>query len=648
MVLSESASQKMMTPGSALCLTDRQAEVARRWQAYVDVAMRECAATGSLSRRLMQRAVHRLAAERGEKPPAMSTIYRKLKALRKFRNFNPTLAMAPKNSMGNREKRFCDRAEEAMRIAVEDAWRDPKGSWKTVRARLYRMTSAGGEYSDLANLVCEVNGAARLVSARTIQRRFREVDEFTRDMLRYGLEYAERVHSRRIRQNRPSRPLDVVDVDHTTLGIVVFDEVRSIGFGRPDLVVFRDRYSGIILGWAISFGPPSLETFIDGLLHALLPKSEADLPPSVKYPWHGRMVCLGVDNASHLIGFPVREAAMELGFEIVPYRPAHPWEKGALEHLFHILNIQLVDRLPGATTLSPAERRKFDEERMKAVPQISMSELRGFLSYFFAEIHHVTPHEGLGELHTLSGVPRDLWDEGIAGAENRPLVDRDMMIAVCGDTTEVTIQNDGVRWDYLVYQSAELARLTLHHDHKTGTRQHSATKYKAVRDPSNLERIWVHNPYDGSVIEVPISSAMASYASGLKLYQHRKIVEYNNDKRRSSENAADLLKSMNELENELAAIHTARKKHGTAIKLARFISGQRHRIQRTRAVDVATSGMGRIDYATPNEAVPQPSRHLELPRAAVAVANAETDEPALAHTDDEDIDAIRAKHQEWE
>ncbi len=57
--------------GSALCLTDRQSAAARRWQEYLDVVVRECndLNDGILSRRLMETAVKRLAAERGEKPP---------------------------------------------------------------------------------------------------------------------------------------------------------------------------------------------------------------------------------------------------------------------------------------------------------------------------------------------------------------------------------------------------------------------------------------------------------------------------------------------------------------------------------------------------------------------------------------------------
>lgn len=635
-------------PGSALCLTKEQRAKAEYWQRYLQVALDECVEfnDGKPSKKLMKRAIERLAAERGERPPGISTIYEKLSKSRLLVNFDPLVALAPNVSSGNDDPRYCERTEEAIKKAVELAWMDPKGTWKSVRSKLLEWTAEGGEYFDLANLVIDIGETKRMMSRRTIQRRFWAVDGFTRDGLRYGYDHAARVHARRIRQIRPERPLDVVDVDHTTLGIVVYDDVRGIGFGRPDLVLFRDRHSGVVIGWAISFGPPSLETFLEGLLHAILPKDAGDLPPGISYPWHGRPVMLGVDNAKHLIGMPAREAAIELGFQITPYRPGHPWEKGALEHLFHIMNIQLIDRLPGATTMSPNERKKFDAEKMKAVPQISLSELNGFLAYYFATVHHARSHEGLGELHTMHGVPADLWEKGIVNAQHRPLVDRDIMVRLAGDTTTVTIQADGVRWEYLVYQCAELEQLTLNPAHKFGTKHHKATEYKAVRDPADLSRIWVHNPYNGQMIEVPICAEMANYAQGMRLYQHRRIVAHNREKNRAADDIEMLTLSMTELENQLLEIHAKRQKHDTATKLARFISGQRQRIRRTQAVEVATSGVGRMDYAAPMPAVETDP----LNRPALPAPDTETPPAAQPSVtaDIIDINSIRSKFEEWE
>lgn len=645
--------RKANLPGSALCLTDAQRKSALRWLEYLQAAQDECMEfnDGKPSRELMARAVVRVAKKRGETPPGMTSIYRKLQQSRSLMNFDPVLALAPKSSMGNNEPRLCDRSEEAIRIAVEDAWRDPKGTWKSVRARLERMTAEGGEYFDLANLVRDVDDQKRMLSRRTIQRRFSAVDKFTRDILRYGPEYAARVHARYIRQVRPERPLDVVDVDHTTLGIVVYDDERGIGYGRPDLVLFRDRHSGVIVGWAISFGPPSMETFLDGLLHALVPKSGGELPPGVSYPYHGRPVSLGVDNAQHLINLPIREAAIELGFQVTPYRPGRPWEKGALEHLFHILNIQLVDRLPGATTMSPSERKKFDEEKLKAVPSLSLSELNGFLAYYFAEVYHASSHEGLGDIHTFSGVPKDLWQAGIKAAPNRPLVDRDMMmVRIAGDTNMVTIQGDGVRWDYLVYQSADLAQLTLNPQHKEGAGPHRATQYKVTRDPSDLGHVWVHNPYNHQVIEVPIATSMASYAKGLKLYQHRKVVEHNREMKRKADSAEALMTSMRELEHQLLDIHKKRQKHGTAMKLARFISGQRQRIKRSEIVHLETPETPRLDYSslTPEVFEPLAEKFLSKIMTEQASGDPEDHTPNGNKPDEADIDAIRSRHNEWE
>ncbi|WP_164764037.1 hypothetical protein, partial [Mesorhizobium sp. M1A.T.Ca.IN.004.03.1.1] len=84
--------------------------------------------------------------------------------------------------------------------------------------------------------------------------------------------------------------------------------------------------------------------------------------------------------AKHLIGLNIKESLKELGIETVAYRPARGWEKGAEEHLFHILDKTVVNRLPGATGRSVAERMKYDAELQKAMPKMTLPQIRGFLT----------------------------------------------------------------------------------------------------------------------------------------------------------------------------------------------------------------------------------------------------------------------------
>lgn len=659
------------TPGYALAIAGARKDKAERILVYVDAVFKAYGdyCKGGRSRKVMERAVNDLAEERGEKPPSMSALYEKLARLRNDRSFDRLAAVADRPRRGNQSRRKPDRAEEALQNAIEETL-FTQGNWNNVKTRLFAWSRPGCEFGDMPNLVCRVDGVDPILSDRTIQRRFAAVDSYSRDRLWYGEEYAERVHAVRIRQSRPEHVLDIVDVDHTTLGIVVLG--RGTEFGRPDLVVFRDRYSGIVLGWALSFGPPSYETFLEGLLHAMSPKDAENLPEGVSYPWHGRPFRLGVDNAKHLIGLDIHAAARQLAMQTVKYRPGHPWEKGALEHLFHILNVSLVDRLPGATARSPSERMKFDDDKMMALPQIEMAELNGFLAYFFANIHHVSPHQGLGRNPTAQDVPADIWRNDLAKVPPRPLQDQSVLVRLAGQSRQVGISDKGViRWDNIEYQSAYASALKHSGLHKRGQGKFHGTKYRAVRDPSDLSRIWIEIPWDPErYIEVPVAAAFASYTTDLTAYQHKRIQEHLRKTSQEAANAPALMHAKAELTAQVVEFHNKRRKHGTAAQLARFVAKQVNRIERARPVVVEEGVINaRLDLANPQKASRlrprSPLAESRMPTACTSVDDMDMQEVAVITTSSAEppspqpqpapnapsvasIDDIAARNEEWD
>ena len=657
------------TPGYGLSIKGKRLEKAEWMLLYIDAVFKAFGdyCKGGRSRKIMEWAVKDLAEKRGETPPSMSALYEKLARLRKDRNFDRTAAVADHPRRGNQTPRKPNRAEQAVREAVEDTI-FIGGDWNGVKALLYGWSEPGGKYADLPNLVRKLGDVPPVFSDTTIQRRLAQVDRFTRHSLDYGDESAELAFADRIRQLRPDHLLDIVDVDHSTLNIVVFGE--GVAFGRPDLVLFRDRYSGIILGWAVTFGPPSYETFLEGLAHAMSPKDPDSLPEGVTYRWYGRPFRLGVDNAKHLIGMDIHGAARQLGMQTVKYRPGHPWEKGAEEHMFHILGVSLVERLPGSTTMSPDERMKFDEDRLKAMPQIDIAELNGFLAYYFAEIYNRAPHQGLGPILTASGVPEDIWANGISKVPKRPVQDPSILVRLAGQTREVGISDHGIiRWDNLEYQSAAANALKLSARHKRGEGKFHGSKYPATRDPADLSKIWVETPWEkGRFIEVPISGAYAAYATGLKAYQHKRIMEHHRAKTNEAANAPALMAAKADLMQRIVDIHAKRQKHGTALKLARFMTKQATRIQRSRPVVVEDGVITqRLDLARPARAARleprSPMAKARMPAPSTPeIEDVAENEVFVEHVEDmlpapepepprpgtSSIDDIAARNEEWD
>jgi putative transposase len=592
---------KEVTPGISLLMDDARRVKAERYLGYVRGCIQKFADVndGKSSRRLAEEAIDEHAeAISDPNPPCFQTVWDKLKAHEDDNGYDPLGALADKSNPGNTKSTFGALVEQIVLEAAEAAWRKPNGDWRTLKSAFRDKVNAKRADQELPPE--GAHGDIKFPSDRTFQRRMYEVNKYDRLRWRFGEDHANRVMACYIRQALPDFPLDIVDVDHTTFNIVVIDDKYPVAYGRPDLIVFRDRKTGSPLAWPLSFQNPSYESFLHGLRIAIFPKDMSAYPGIGQWPY-GRPFRLGVDNALHFLGDNIDHACQQLGMTLVEYRPGHPWEKGALERLNGILGVDVALGLPGATGADPKERDLFDEETGMAAPVLTLSELQGFLDEYFS-IYIRTPHEGLGFLRTLKGIPLQIWREEIKHTPDRPPLDPNIFIRLAGDVHYCSVQPTGIRLDYITYQSEQLLALRAHPKHKEGKGRHRGTKYRFVRDPSDLGRGWVWDPYRKVTIEVEACSADYSYANGLRLFQHTAIIKYWRETHGEPENAAELQKAMDDYQLKLVEFHQRRRKHGTALKLARFLSQQGRKVARSRIVEAVTSAhasTGRMNVAEP-------------------------------------------------
>lgn len=576
-------------PGSSFALTGLKRERALRRMTYADGFedfMREHRLT-SMTDEQKALVVKEVAERIGDdEPPKRTGWYKLMKISRKGNQFDRLLAFVDNHeNKGNRTARYGRALSAAIRDAAEEAV-SINGDWQSVRGILTRWVRSGGVLEHLREHVLDDDGNLK-IHDRKFQRVLGGLNHYVRDFLLEGPDYAERIHQRYLRQIRPDAPLAIVDVDHTTLDIVVFDDEYPIAFGRPDLIIFRDRFSNLPIGWAVSFGTPNYAAFLEGLKHMIFEK-DPERMNGIHYPFGGVPVALGADNAAHLNRLNVRGAARELGFQTVAYRPGRPWEKGGLEVLNGILGRGLVHRLPGSTESNPSRKGDFDEEKERAKPVLTIRELNGFIDYYFGTILAYKPTSGLGPLATLKGVPAELWESEVENAPDAPIIDPDVLIRLAGDINEVTIKEYGARLEYITYNCAELIVLTTHPEHYHGRR------YTSRRDPADLGVLKVKNPYVKGEhwIDVPACDAEAGYARGQKLWAHKLIMKYKREQEKEAGRKLSLLEAREEMEAKLVELHAHRKKHRTAHLLARFYDANVRKEERSRIVE-----MGAVEYS---------------------------------------------------
>ncbi|KSV64109.1 hypothetical protein N182_36605 [Sinorhizobium sp. GL2] len=594
--LSGNPSDRRNLPGAAATVTESSRDAAQRRMAYVDACYRMMIDLKVSHLTINQRRTviaEVAAAINDPKPPCIQSVYNWEHRDRKGGRFDRLLNFVRQGNSGNYGPRDGSEVIRALREAVHLAVQ-AGGQWDMVKSILMASAEPDGEFHHIRELLLNDDGTCR-IGDRTIQRRLHDLNDYERDALDSGRDYAEMRHMVALRQIRPDAPLEIVDVDYAVMNIVAIDPELAIAYGRPHILTFRDRHSGIVVGFSISFQPPSYESFFEGLQHMLFEK-EVDPVSGSQYPWWGRPLKLGTDNAKHLIGLNIQAAAKELGMTTVAYRPARGWEKGAEEHLFHILDRSVTNRLPGATGHSVAERMKYDEEMQKAMPKMTLPQLRGFLTYYLAYIHHVKPTQGLGELATMQGIPEELWREGIKRAPDVPLIDPEIFIRVAGQYKEGKLTKKGFLWDGITYASPEILFLTT----QRGSR---GRLFKARRNPSGLGVIWIQDPYAKTErwIEVPATPAEQHYANGLRYYQHKLIQKFTREKMKVALNAPNLLKAKVELAK---AVIKAHKEHGTiktGAKLASLYERTVSKFKMGRRYVMGTMAYGEdyVDLANP-------------------------------------------------
>ncbi|MBA8835431.1 hypothetical protein [Rhizobium leguminosarum] len=528
-----------------------------------------------------------VALERGEKRPSIEWMYKMLRIEHEVSALNRFVKFAPIRSKGNRKPRFDIILYEIKWKAIEHALKAKLGA-SDARLRVKYLVAEGQPFHWARHLALDENGEPKMKQS-SFTKGVAKLDKYTKALWRRGEEYANRKYGRAVLSERPTGILDIVDVDYTLLPITVYDPVLpELAYGRPYIIAFRDRYSGIVLGYAISFSAPSFHTLLAGFRHALFPKGEED--SAVPWPWFGKWKRLGVDWEAHFVGTFMKSAELMLEFELVQYRKRTPEDKAALEHHFYLLDIGAIRSLPGHAP-RPTDRDQLDHDLQDVVPEISIVELREILDDYYANHVNRKPTKGIGELPKVEAIPADVWNESRRDAPPRGLVDPQVFTWLAGVPQNVTIQGNGVLVRGLWYQSAELIGLDVHPDHRDGVRKedqvHGGTEYVSTTDPEELGYVWVIDHHRGNYpIRVPIDPSLASYANRLNLYQHELVLAHRKEQLEKTGKEPSFQKAFEALRNKQMDFHVQASRDHWSTKVARHMERQTGKIMRAKAVDL--------------------------------------------------------------
>jgi putative transposase len=406
---------------------------------------------------------------------------------------------------------------------------------------------------------------------RTLKRRIDRLNARHVVAKREGATAASTVFDPVVGEYRANAPLDIVQIDHTVVDVIVVDEVTRQPIDRPILTLAIDVCTRMVTGFYLALDYPSTLRAGVCLAQSVLEKDawlrERDI--DISWPVAGLPRAVHVDNASEFHSAGFTRALEDFGVEII-YRPvATPHFGGHIERLIGT-QMGAVHMLRGTTFSNVSARGDYPSEA-RAV--MTLRELERWIAIQILGKYHQQVHT------SLKRPPIAVWaDHSKTTVQHMPKGRMEFLAGLL-PLKRRAARRDGIHLFDIRYWSDALIDLLGHH----------ALKLQIRFDPRDLSRIYVQRP-DGRIIEAQYKNLALESVS---LWEHQRARKRLADQGRHEVNENILFEAIREqrrIEDE--AIRKS--------KLARRAEAQRPPNSKPTKMPDPQPDLGIIDTSDPN------------------------------------------------
>ncbi|MGR2682421.1 Mu transposase C-terminal domain-containing protein [Chromobacterium haemolyticum] len=382
-----------------------------------------------------------------QRPPHYTTVYRWRKRYLKASMDVRSLFAKLYTRGGKGQNRLHPEVEAIIEDKIENVF-------------LASKSSSAEAVHDAVCLAIEQVNAGRLEGERlkvpgfrTIQRRIGEINAYDVAVARYGIKEAERRYALMKCARKVSRILELVEIDHTPIDIMVVDE-DGIVIGRPILTVIFDRFSRCVLGFSISLAGHGTHAVFEAVRHALLPKTYLKTRyPDLDLSWecYGWFEKLLMDNGPEFHGLSTVDAMLTIGIIGEYAASREPNDKPFVERFLKTFNYSFIHRLPGTTLAKLHKRIGFKAEDEAC---ITLEELNRLTHIWIIDVYHRRPHRGLG-----GQPPIEVWKESASAFPPQLKLNSENLEIELSEIAESSLQHYGIDLNTFRYVSPELLQL---------------------------------------------------------------------------------------------------------------------------------------------------------------------------------------------
>jgi putative transposase len=417
------------------------------------------------------------------RPPDVTTVYRWRKLYKAAQNDVRALISKTFVRGGKDKSRLDARIELIIEEKIDEVYlTTQRGSAEDVHDAVFLAI-------EKINATLPPTQHLKLPGLRTIQRRIAALPAYDVAVARYGVTEANRRFAPILGARRATRILEIVEVDHTPVDLLVVDDERKV-IGRPSITVVLDRRSRMVLGYHLSLAGHRTEAVFEAIRHALLPKTYlksrfSDL--ELNWPCHGWFECFLMDNGREFHADAVVDALHRLGIPTEYAASKSPNDKAHVERFLKTFNYLFVHKLPGTTLAKVSDRigRKAEEEAC-----LTLEELDSQIHIWITSVYHNRKHKGLGWR-----TPLEIWSEQTEVNPPQLKANAQDVEIEFSRVSSRTLHHYGIEINLCKYASVELSQLRALLPPKTKV---------DIKWPWNdLGHIWVWNPITEDYLQVP-------------------------------------------------------------------------------------------------------------------------------------------------
>jgi putative transposase len=343
-------------------------------------------------------------------------------------------------------------------------------------------------------------------SYNTVNLRISKLDPMLETRKRRGGDAARRLRAVAGETPAPAGPLELVQMDHTNMDVIVVDETEREPIGRPSLTLAIDVFTRCIIGMLLTLEAPSATSVGLCLTHAVSDKRAwlERLGLDIEmWPMQGKPIIIYVDNGPEFHSEALKRGCEQYGIKL-DYRPkGQPQFGGIIERVIGTA-MKMAHEVPGTTFSNTQDRGTYKSEA-RAI--LTLGELEKWLVLAIG-VYHKDVHESLFEPPTVA------WSRSAQALVNSSVSDKQAFLINFLPIIRRRITRIGFVLDRIAYFGDCLKPWIASRDR--------LEKFIIRRDPRDISRIWVLDLESKLYFDIPYRSLSRP---AVTLWEHRRAVE---------------------------------------------------------------------------------------------------------------------------